>query len=174
MEVTKTICAAVLLTTIVLTASVKANEVDTIVKGDKPIEIDRSISTLDLVVSDGKYPAKGKYDSNYYRIEITEGGDYLSYDREGRKLVIFSNYLTTKGKTAEWRYQGYVYRIYEPSSRSDRSDRRSPMIFQDPTVREKTMLTITDPQGNEIFHEQIYPGQWPVDWDIYGGYNLVD
>jgi hypothetical protein len=173
MEVTKTICVAVLLTTIVLTASVKANEVETVIIGDKPIETGRSISTFNRAVRDEKYPPKGEYASSYYRIEITAGGDYISYDREGRKSVIFSNYLTTEGKTAEWRYQGYVYRLYEPSSRSNR---RRPMRFQDhATVREKTMLMITDPQGKEIFHEEMFPGRWTVEgWEALGTYNVAN
>jgi hypothetical protein len=153
MKFTINTCAVILLTTIVLTASVKANEVD------------RPIDTFSYAARAEKYPPKGKYYSSNYRIEITASGDYLSYDRKGRKLVIFSNYLTTEGKTAEWRYQGYVYRIYEPSSRSD----RRPMRFQVyQTVREKTMLMIIDPQGNKTFQEEIYQGQWPVDWEVYG------
>jgi hypothetical protein len=155
-------CVAILLTTIAVTSNTKAAHVETIVTG-----------TFNHITKHEKYPPKGEYASSYYRIEITAGGDYISYDREGRKSVIFSNYLTTEGKTAEWRYQGYIYRLYEPISRSNR---RRPMRFQDHmTVDEKTMLMITDPQGKEIFHEEMFPGRWTVEgWEALGTYNVVN
>jgi hypothetical protein len=126
LKFTNTICAAVLLTT---------------------------ISWAGVARSENN-PPQGEYTGGGYRVETGNGGDYVGYDRQGKKLVISGNRLSTNGKTAEWRNNGYTYRLTGiGNSLAGNRKTSTAEDGENSTVYNKVRLTITNPQGRVILNQ---------------------
>jgi hypothetical protein len=86
MKFTKTICTAVLLTTIAWSGIASAG-----------------------IKYDGVGAPVGTYSGGGYKV-IANGADYIGFDRQGRKLVLGDPSHPT-GQSAEWENRGYTYRL---------------------------------------------------------------
>jgi hypothetical protein len=126
LKVTKTICAAVLLTTIAWSGIARA-------ENNAP---------------------QGEYTGGGYKVETGNGGDYVGYDRQGKKLVIPGDRLSTRGRTAEWRNNGYIYRLTGiGNSLAGNRKTVSAEDAENSTVYNKVRLTISNPQGRVILNQ---------------------
>ena len=126
LKFTKTICAAVLLI---------------------------SITCAGVARAENNAP-QGVYSGGGYKVETGNGGDYVGYDRRGRKLVILSNRLTIHGKTAEWTNKGYTYRLTGiGNSLAGNSNTVTAEDGENSTVYNKVRLTIINPQGRVILNQ---------------------
>jgi hypothetical protein len=99
---------------------------------------------------------QGKFAGGGYRVETGNGGDYVGYDRQGKKLVILGNRLSTHGKTAEWTNKGYTYRLSGVGN-SLAGNRKTAIVEdgENSTVYHKVMLTIVNPQGRTILNQMM-------------------
>jgi hypothetical protein len=118
LKFTKTMCVAVLLTTIAWVGVANAD-------------------------GEGIGAPLGSYRGGGYRI-ILDGrtGEYVGFDRQGRKLVISQNPSYPADRTAQWKHKGYTYRITgigQPVANAE--DFR------------KVRLTISNPQGRVILNQ---------------------
>jgi hypothetical protein len=119
LKFTKTICVAVLLSTIAWSSVANAND------------------------SAGIGAPLGSYSGGGYRVMLDgRTGDYVGFDRQGRKLVINQNRSYPADRTVQWTNKGYTYRITgigEPIADID--------DFK------KVRLTVSNPQGRVILNQ---------------------
>jgi hypothetical protein len=118
LKFTKTMCVAVLLMTIAWASVANAD-------------------------GEGIGAPLGSYSGGGYRV-ILDGrtGEYVGFDRQGRKLVINQNPSYPADQTAQWKHKGFTYRIAgigEPVNNAE--DFR------------KVRLTIFNPQGRVILNQ---------------------
>jgi hypothetical protein len=122
----KTICTTVLLTTIVWTSVAHA---------------------------DNNSP-QGVYSGGGYKVETGNGGEYVGYDRQGKKLVIHGDRLSVSGKTSVWTNNGYTYRLTGiGNSLAGNRQTQSPEDGENSTVYHKVRLRIVNPQGRTILNQ---------------------
>jgi hypothetical protein len=86
MKFTKTICAAVLLSSIAWTSVVHADD------------------------SAGIGTPEGSYSGGGYRVTV-RGRDYIGFDRQGKKLVLSQPIYRTGRDTVDYKHKGYTYRL---------------------------------------------------------------